>query len=677
MEDRDYTRLIPSEPPKGLLNWMKGAGVWTKNWLVYKADWIRDPLTDLKHRCIRAHCTACGEDMILNYRTPRYNGETPCFGWMTEDDPVQWREAKCYDHIPCPTCGAEVEAVHTSRCRVEGYTAQYLWVMSLDRVQAEDAGERRGEGAAPYAGTGDDTSSAPAGHLPLQGKAAGVRAKDRLVLLFWRAYRGVNREGEIGLKAEPYEAYVAEEKKIIRLSRWGRSFYTTYLHSWWTQNKNFRDVIRDIEICYAPEGIDAALRGTVAENSKLDLYLREGALIGPMDAGMGDDTSSAPAGHLPLQGKAAGERVADSRPYEAQMMERRGEGAAPYAGSELQAAEGVGPTAGEREKTPVFPVAYLRAWQKLPAIETLLTTGAGKLLAELILEEKLEPQNNWSGWSNQKYNNYIPKLAGLDRHAKRPGALLWMDRAQYRAFLEHGAGAKEIAGWMLARKHGAAIRIPEDLEAVRSLERKDLELLAKHGANYTLALRYLTGQKRRRPAEKDLLTVRELCDYWDLAAANGTDLGDHDARWPQHLLTAHDGALVRSQFKTDAELVPKFARRYQTLRRYSWEKDGILIRPPRTENELVVEGKVLHHCVATYAKRHALGDTAILFVRRAEEPEMPWYTLQLDEKTGTVLQNRGRGNCKRTPEVEAFEKAWLKWVKGGCKPDKKKEAKTA
>ena len=50
---------------------------------------------------------------------------------------------------------------------------------------------------------------------------------------------------------------------------------------------------------------------------------------------------------------------------------------------------------------------------------------------------------------------------------------------------------------------------------------------------------------------------------------------------------------------------------------------------------------------------------SIFFIRRAESPKESYFTLQLDTATGKVLQNRGRHNCARTPEVEAFEQAWI------------------
>ena len=113
------------------------------------------------------------------------------------------------------------------------------------------------------------------------------------------------------------------------------------------------------------------------------------------------------------------------------------------------------------------------------------------------------------------------------------------------------------------------------------------------------------------------------------------------------------------------------------MSRYAWEHDGILIRPAASEQELRKEGSALHHCVATYAKRHAAGELTIFFIRRVEEPDKPWFTLNFNEKFLSVTENRGLHNCVRTPEIEAFEAAWLAWVRADCKKDNRKESTAA
>ena len=69
------------------------------------------------------------------------------------------------------------------------------------------------------------------------------------------------------------------------------------------------------------------------------------------------------------------------------------------------------------------------------------------------------------------------------------------------------------------------------------------------------------------------------------------------------------------------------------------EDAGICIRPVHTEEELMDEGAALHHCVGGYGETVASGRSSIFFIRRADAPEKPWYTLQVELKTLKEIQN--------------------------------------
>ena len=94
---------------------------------------------------------------------------------------------------------------------------------------------------------------------------------------------------------------------------------------------------------------------------------------------------------------------------------------------------------------------------------------------------------------------------------------------------------------------------------------------------------------------------------------------------------------------------------------FSDQETGLCIRPARSVAELVKEGKELSHCVASYAGHVAAGDTSILFVRKIEAPDVPYYTLEWKGKK--IVQDHGKGNKLQTPDVLAFEKKWLDHVK--------------
>ena len=81
-----------------------------------------------------------------------------------------------------------------------------------------------------------------------------------------------------------------------------------------------------------------------------------------------------------------------------------------------------------------------------------------------------------------------------------------------------------------------------------------------------------------------------------------------------------------------------------------------MIVPPKTAAEIVEEGHALHHCVGGYVSRVANKECVILFLRKKEEPDKPFYTIEV--RDGEVQQIRGYDNCDPPPKVEAYMKMW-------------------
>ena len=147
-------------------------------------------------------------------------------------------------------------------------------------------------------------------------------------------------------------------------------------------------------------------------------------------------------------------------------------------------------------------------------------------------------------------------------------------------------------------------------------------------------------------------------DYWKDAERAGLDLKSEVVAFPHSVTEAQARATAAICYREDAALRGKFEKMAKRLQALRWEYMGLIITPAESEEQLILEGKALGHCVGGYGKAHCSGES-IFFIRHTESPRESYFTLQLDTATGKVLQNRGRHNCARTPEVEAFEQAWL------------------
>lgn len=245
--------------------------------------------------------------------------------------------------------------------------------------------------------------------------------------------------------------------------------------------------------------------------------------------------------------------------------------------------------------------------------------------------------------------------------------MLGITKDAFRVAVEQQWNVKELEAYRQIKARGENFDPANDMNLIRKLGMEQLEILLKYKGECQVvrSVRYLLKQQKRDPIT--------LTDYWRLVIQNGGSLRDSSVRYPQNLKTAHDHESARQRYLEGQGYVEQFVKRNAQLSIYAYEDDALLIRPVTSAEELYQEGKQLSHCVYSYLKRHAYGETAIMLIRQKSEPEKPFFTLELNEQAMTVRQNRGKHNCARTPEVTAFEDKWLEWAK----EQKSKEGKTA
>lgn len=318
-----------------------------------------------------------------------------------------------------------------------------------------------------------------------------------------------------------------------------------------------------------------------------------------------------------------------------------------------------------------WPVAYMRLWQEHPQAENLVHQGAGHILDALL--EKYGSRPEWE--KNRAGRMEIPEL---DWSEARPAQILRLDKDEWRCMREMSWDYYHWRVFVEAKRLGDRMRLPGDMVLLHRYGGEDVEAILGR-APLGRSLRYLLRQYERYgetpetdPEEAigdEIFGARELGDYWRMAEQCGWDLDDPAVKWPRDLPAAHDRADEARRLMAEARQKKLFAGLYRSLRRYAWEDGGILIRPAKSLAELKKEGAALGHCVGGYGREH-LDGRPIFFIRRASAPDTPWYTLQLDLAERKVIQNRGKRNCARTPEVQAFEDKWIAWVRAGA-PGKK------
>lgn len=541
MEQINYEGLLPLEPRSDVVRLALEAGRFTNSYLIYRADKRYLPLEDRMEPAVRVICTACGASFLadkIDCGGCGRGGYSAPFGWMS---PNENKAIISGEKTRCPACEREAQTIYVGNISTHhGELVDDAWVTEFLRLPAE-----------------------------------GMRA--RLALLDWCVRRCTGKDGRTRYEIWPYTAWVAEEKKVVRLMGYGKPpGGTIFLFGRWKQRKTFSNVYGSADVV-AP--LDPALpEGTTAENCKLDLYLAAG-----------------------------GKRL----------------------------------------------VGYLALWRRHPAVENLLVQGCGALVEEWIRREE----------ESSLYHGGVPKLPAINWRERRPARMLGLTREEFRHLRRERWHREDLERYKLVRDAGAPVRLPEDMTPLRSFDSYTLERILEEAPkpDFWRILRYLQRQGRDWPL---------LRDYWRMAERLNRDLTDSLVRWPRDLLLAHD--LVTGQQKKTEEdaLRARFQARFAALEPLSLQLDGLFIRPCRDQRELIAEGRALHHCVATYAEGHASGRTAIFFIRRADSPQEPWFTLELDEEKLVVRQNRGLRNCEPPEEVRDFTARWLSWLRKG---DKKTE----
>ena len=188
--------------------------------------------------------------------------------------------------------------------------------------------------------------------------------------------------------------------------------------------------------------------------------------------------------------------------------------------------------------------------------------------------------------------------------------------------------------------------------------------------------------ERKQNMAKDWLEYLEWCEELKY------DLNNKFFYMPNNFKKVHDRTYKEYQELQDKKAAEEMARREKAARvrmkkteraieeifkknegvdAFSITGKGLILKVPKTADEIRAEGAELHHCVATYVDRVAKGQTMILFIRKAKEPDKSYYTMEWNGEK--IVQCRGFKNCDMTPDVKAFTKVFEEKMKKKLESD--------
>ena len=308
----------------------------------------------------------------------------------------------------------------------------------------------------------------------------------------------------------------------------------------------------------------------------------------------------------------------------------------------------------ESVPTQCYPITYLRSFQQHPQVENLIMQGFSRMYNQIIYA------NAYS-----IYGYMRPKIPqrGICWRGRRPADILGLTTEEFRSARAEKWSLDELELVRAAKDGGIHINVVEMRNA--KLDHYVVKEFLKLGADPIRAAQYVQKQEEKL---HNGASVSMLTDYYRLCRTHEIKLNAR-VMWPADLRREHDRLVFLSNQKridASAEGAKKYLQQFKALAKryaaFSYEKDGLLIHIAAAPRDLFEEGLMLSHCVGTYVASHAKGNRCIFLIRHASSPDKSFFTLELDMNDLHVIQNRGFKNCARTPEVEAFETAWLDYI---------------
>lgn len=283
-----------------------------------------------------------------------------------------------------------------------------------------------------------------------------------------------------------------------------------------------------------------------------------------------------------------------------------------------------------RRKGVVEPERYLRAVNKYPYLEKIAKVGLTTLFEELV-------QGVWSG-----------DEISIDETQTSLTKMLHIDSQQLKRMHVCNSG-KELLCWLQYEKLSGKVIPDKVLEWMCSndITPKNLKFI-RNRMSIEQIYNYINRQMRDEGMSPHEV-LNTWSDYLSMAKRLNLDTDDEIIYRVRKLKQRHDELVEIFNSKDDAirageilEMYPNLEKVLSGLKsKYEFRDKKYSIIVPEKIEEILLEGRTLHHCVGNdrYWERIATNESYIMFLRRTEKPDKAYYTLEV-EPGGTIRQKR-------------------------------------
>lgn len=268
-------------------------------------------------------------------------------------------------------------------------------------------------------------------------------------------------------------------------------------------------------------------------------------------------------------------------------------------------------------------ISYIKLFLKYQSIEILSKSGFFGLVSEKISEYAGSGCVNWRGKSLEK--------------------ILKLPRRHIKKIREKNMGFSELATFQKLSEKQKMLPWEIVEKLIETLNGRWAEELQK----------IIDITKWSIWAVRQDAYPGDWLDYIDDCKKLGLDIRKNKILLPDKFYEVHRELSAKIEEKENAEKSAKLKAIAEAFA-IPLENEKYILKIASSQTELNQESAALGHCVKRYGDSVARGETCIFFIRKKTEPDVPYYTLEI-QPDGEFIQCRGKNNCGMSEEVKAFK----------------------
>lgn len=275
---------------------------------------------------------------------------------------------------------------------------------------------------------------------------------------------------------------------------------------------------------------------------------------------------------------------------------------------------------------------YLEAYIDAPVLEQFVKIGMTRLVRSAIHEDE-----------------YGSSVFFQNQHASNSAAALGVTKRELREMRELNISGTGCKLWEDLKQAGYHV----NAEMMKYLwnygitQFWSLERISKHGDIFK-TIAYMQSQKEKE------CNLTDWADYIVNCKKLGYDTTGKRVKYPREFRKMHDRVadeVVGRQNECRIEAFDRLHQKYTEL--YGYADKAYIVLLPKKPDDLIREGREMHHCVGTYIDRYADEESIILFIRQKEAPDVPFITAEVSPQNRPV-QIQDKYDHKPPAEVMRF-----------------------